>query len=75
MWRRGDPSALLIVSQTGSPTEEKSMELPYEIKTGIVFSPCDPTSGGIYLQDPKTPIQKNICTPMFIAVLFTITKI
>ena len=30
---------------------------------------------GIYPKNPKTPIQKNISTPMFIAVLFTITKI
>ena len=30
---------------------------------------------GIYLKEPKTLIQKNISTPMFIASLFTITKI
>ena len=26
---------------------------------------------GIYLKEPKTPIQKNISTPMFAAALFT----
>ena len=30
---------------------------------------------GIYSKKPKTLIQKNISTPMFIAELFTITKI
>ena len=25
-------------------------------------------------KSPETPIQKNLCTPMFIAVLFTIAK-
>ena len=30
---------------------------------------------GIYLKKPETLIQKNISTPMFIAVLFIITKI
>ena len=30
---------------------------------------------GIYLKEPKTLIQKNISTPMFIAALFTITRI
>ena len=30
---------------------------------------------GIYPKEPKTLIQKNISTPMFIAILFTITKI
>ena len=29
----------------------------------------------IYSKNPKTPIQKNFCTTMFIAVLFTIAKI
>ena len=30
---------------------------------------------GLYPKDPKTPMQKNLCTPMFIAVLFIIAKI
>ena len=30
---------------------------------------------GIYLKEPKTLIQKNISTPVFTAVLLTITKI
>ena len=30
---------------------------------------------GIYLKKAKTLIQKNICTAMFIAALFTIAKI
>ena len=30
---------------------------------------------GIYPKEPKTLIQKNISTPMFIAALFTIAKI
>ena len=30
---------------------------------------------GIYREEPKTLIQKNISTPMFIAALFTIDKI
>ena len=30
---------------------------------------------GIYPKNPETLSQKNLCTPMFIAVLFTIAKI
>ena len=30
---------------------------------------------GIYLKKIKTLIQKDICTPMFIAALFTVAKI
>ena len=29
---------------------------------------------GLYPKSPETPIQKNICTPMFIATQFTIAK-
>ena len=30
---------------------------------------------GIYLKKPETLIQKNICTPLFIAALFIVVKI
>ena len=29
---------------------------------------------GIYTKNPESPIEKNLCTTMFIAVLFTIAK-
>ena len=29
---------------------------------------------GVYPKNPETPIQKNLCTPMFIAARFTIAK-
>ena len=40
-------------------------------------APCDPVIPllEIYPKNPETPIPKNICTPMFIAVLFIIAKI
>ena len=39
--------------------------------------PCDPAIPllGIYPKETKTLIRKDICTPMFIAVLLTIAKI
>ena len=42
------------------------MELPYDPAIPLL---------GIYPKKPKTLIQKDICTPMFTAVLFTIGKI
>ena len=41
------------------------MELP--------FDPAIPLLG-LYPQNAETPIQKNLCTPMFIAAHFTIAK-
>ena len=29
---------------------------------------------GLYPKNPESPIQKNLCTPMFIVALFTIAK-
>ena len=37
------------------------------------FDPVVPLLG-IYLKNPETLIQKNLCIPMFIAALFTIAK-
>ena len=42
------------------------MDLPFDQVTPLL---------GIYQKEPKTLIQNNISTPMFIAVLFTITQI
>ena len=41
------------------------MELPFDPELPLL---------GIYPKNPETPIQKNLCTPMFIAVLFTTAK-
>ena len=39
------------------------MELPFDSAIPLL---------GMYPKNPETPIQKNFCTTMFIAVLFTI---
>ena len=44
------------------------MEVPQKLKTEIPLL-------GIYTKKVKTHIQKDICTPMFTAALFTIAKI
>ena len=44
-----------------------------KLKMELPFDPAIPLLG-LYPKNPETPIQKNLCTPMFIAVLFTIAK-
>ena len=73
MRRKGNPSALLVGMQTGAATVENSMEFPQKTKNGIAFDPAIPLLG-LYPKNPETPIQKNLCTPMFIAAQFTIAK-
>ena len=41
------------------------MELPFDLAIPLL---------GLCHKNPETPIQKNLCTPMFIAVQFTIAK-
>ena len=41
------------------------MELPFDPAISLL---------GLYPKNPETPIQKNLCTPMFTAAQFTITK-
>ena len=41
------------------------MELPFDLAIPLL---------GLYPKNPETPIQKNLCTPMFKAAQFTIAK-
>ena len=44
-----------------------------KLKMQLPFDPAIPLLG-LYPKNPETPIQKNLCTPMFIAAQFTIAK-
>ena len=48
-----------------SGVKKLKMELPFDLAILLL---------GLYPKNPETPIQKNLCTPMFIAVQFTIAK-
>ena len=37
MWRKGNPSALLVGMQNGATTVGKSMEFPQKTKNGTAF--------------------------------------
>ena len=65
---------LPIGMQIGTVTVESSMELLQTINYGTILSPSNSTSGNIP-KKPETLVRKNICTPMFTAELFTITRI
>ena len=44
-----------------------------KLKMELSFDPAIPLLG-LYPGNPETPIQKNLCTPIFIAAQFTIAK-
>ena len=72
MWKKGNPSTLLVRMQTGAATVENSMEFPQKLKMELSLDPAIPLLG-LYPKNPETLIQKNLCTPVFIAAQFTIT--
>ena len=55
MWRKGNPSALLVGMQTGAATVENSMEFPQKLKMELPFDPAIPL-WGLYPKNPKIPI-------------------
>ena len=61
---------LLAGMQTGIAAVENNMEL-------IIELPYDPATAllGIYPKNTKMLIQRDMCTPVFIAALSTIAKI
>ena len=44
-----------------------------KLKIELPFDPAIPLLG-LYPKSPETPMQKNLCTPMFIAAQFTTAK-
>ena len=44
-----------------------------KLKMEVPFVPAIPLLG-LYPKNPETPIQNNLCTPLFITALFTIAK-
>ena len=60
--------------QTGAATVENSMDFLKKLKMELAIDSVIPLLG-ICPKNPETPIQKSLCTPMFIAALFTIAKI
>ena len=59
--------------QTGAATVENSMKFPQKLKMELPFDRAILLLG-LYLKDPETPTQKNLCIPMFIAAKFTTAK-
>ena len=55
----------MVILKTLCHLRKLKMELP--------FDPAIPLLG-LYPKSPETPIQKNLCTPMFIEAQFTIAK-
>ena len=70
MWRKGNPSTLLVGMRSLWKTVWNFLR---KLKMELPFDPAIPLLG-LYPKNPETPTQKNLCTQMFIAAQFTIAK-
>ena len=73
MWRTGKLLALLVGMRTDAATLENSIKFPQKFKKGTTLQSSNRATG-FYPKNIKTLIERDICTPMFIAALFTIAN-
>ena len=73
IWSKENPSALLVGMRIGAATVENSMEVHQKLNVELPYDSAIPLLG-IYPKKHRTIFQKGICTPMFIAALFSIAK-
>ena len=71
VWRKGNPLALLVGMEIDTATLENSMEVSLKLKMELPYDPAIPLLG---IYPKKTIIQKESCTTMFTAALFTIAR-
>ena len=71
VWRIGNPLALLVECKLIQPLWRTIWRFLKKLKIELPYAPAIPLLG-IYPE--KTIVQKDTCTPMFIATLFTITR-
>ena len=73
LWREKNLQSLLVGTETGAATVEKSMEFPQKINNRVTILLRNTFS--MYLPEKfENTVHKDICIPMFIAALFTVTK-
>ena len=71
VWRKGSPLALLMGMQIYTATMEDGIEIPLKVGIKPSYDPAIPLLG-IYAKETK--LEKDTCTPMSIAALFTIAR-
>ena len=73
MWRKGNPPTLLVGCKLVQPLWKMVWRFFRKLKIELPYDPTIPLLG-MYREKTKTLSRKDTCTPMFIALLFTIAK-
>ena len=58
-------------AETSTATMESSVEIPLKLEIELLYDPAIPLLG---IHTEETRIERDTCTPMFIAALFTIAR-
>ena len=61
MWRKGNPTTLLVVMQTGVAPVENSMEFPQKTKSGTSLCPSNSTAGTVSYTHLTLPTSHITC--------------
>ena len=71
VWRKRNPLTLLVGMQTSTATMENSVEIPLKTGNRTAIGPSNPTAG---IHTEETRIERDTCTPVFIAALIIIAS-
>ena len=71
VWRKVNPPTLLVGMQTSTATMENSVEILLKSANWTAYDPAIPLLG---IHTKETRIERDRCTPMFIAALFIIAR-
>ena len=71
VWRKGNPLTLLVGMQTSTATMENGVEILKKLEIELPYDPAIPLLG---IHTKETRIERDMCTPMFIAALFIIAR-
>ena len=69
--RKGNPLTLLVGMQTSIATMENSVEIPLKMEIELPYHPAIPLLG---IHNEETRTERDTCSPMFTAALFTIAR-
>ena len=71
VWRKGNPLTLLVGMQTTTAAMENSWRFLKKLEIELPYDPAIPLLG---IHTEETRIERDTCTPVFIAALFTIAR-
>ena len=72
VWRKGNPLTLLVGIQTNiQPLRRTVWRFLKQLEIELPYDPAIPLLG---IHTEETRIERDTCTPMFIAALFTIAR-